>query len=70
MGETIKLTQEQKHEHRECLCYHCNNLQEGKEQIEKFTNSSYVILGLFFLFVYFHNFAIFSSLISHFPYSK
>lgn len=40
MGETIKLTQEQKHEHRECLCYHCNNLQESKEQIEKFTISN------------------------------
>lgn len=40
MGEVNVLEQEYKHEHREQLCYHCNNLQESSELIKKFTISN------------------------------
>lgn len=39
MGETIKLTQEEKHEQCECLCYHCNNLQENSSKLNHYTIS-------------------------------
>ena len=47
MRETIKLTQEFKHNHRERLCYYCNQLQNKTHDIQRYTIKNRVGKSLF-----------------------